>query len=181
MAFADDDDWNDMPTALEAAHYDDILRRQNQKQERLRKEREARNREIFGDCLLKLTRLGVSEKQGRSMLGKWRGQAKDDALLVRIITQASDIGAPDPIPYVTKALAGTLARKSSVVDMQKGKWLELGWEAPRMTPRGPEWQNGRRGRVWRDPFGHLKVLPAEAGVVVPSLEEEPGIEVKGVA
>lgn len=181
MAFAEDDDWNDMPTALEAAHYDEILRRQNIKAERMRKEREARNREIFGDCLLKLTRLGVSEKQGRSMLGKWRGQAKDDALLVRVIAQASEIGAPDPISYVTKALAGTMARKTSVADMQKGKWVDLGWEAPRITPLGPEWRNGTRGRVWRDPFGNLKVLPVEKGMVVPSLEEEPGIEVKGVA
>lgn len=176
-----EDDWDHQPTALEAAHYDDLLRRQNIRAERQRAEREERNRMVFGDCLNKLLKLGVAEKKARSMLGKWRGQAKDDALLVRIISKASEIAAPEPVSYITKALAGSLSRSNDVEKMTKRQWEAIGWEAPRMTPRGPEWKHGSRGRVWRDPHGRLQILAAEKGTVVPGLDVEPGIEVKGVA
>jgi hypothetical protein len=176
-----DDDWDREPTALEAAHYDDLLKRQTTRQERMKAEHAERTREIFGECLLRLVKLGMREQHARSMLGKWRSQAKDDALLVRTVKHASEIGTPDPLSYVTKAIAAQTERKTNVETMTKGQWTALGWEAPRMTPRGPEWRNGTRGRVWRDPYGKMKVLPPEEGTVVPGLADEPGIEVKGIA
>lgn len=176
-----DDDWDREPTALEAAHYNDLLKRNATRQERMKTEAAERSREIFGDCLLRLVRLGMKEGHARSMLGKWRSQAKDDALLVRTVKHASEIATPDPVSYVTKAILAQAERKVEVATMTKGQWTELGWEAPRMTPRGPEWRNGTRGRVWRDPYGKMKVLPPEKGSVVPELADEPGIEVKGIA
>jgi hypothetical protein len=183
VSFVDDldDGWGSEPTALEAAHYDDLLKRQADREERRRSEQSERAKTIFGECLLRLVKLGMREAHARSMLGKWRGQAKDDEFLVRIVKQAAEIGSPDPVAYVTKALAAQHARVADVTALTKGKWTYVGWEAPRRTPKGIRWVNGSRGKVWRDPYGKLKVLPPEEGTVVPGLDDEPGIEVKVVA
>jgi hypothetical protein len=163
------------PTALEAAHYNDVLRRSVDAEAR-RKEVEAeRARIIFGDCLLKMTKLGVPETKARTMLGKWRGQAKDDALLARVVEQAYATTSPDPISYVTKALVGATTRVAKVESRTKAKWELLGWEKPRMTAKGVKWRGAERGQVWRDPFGKMKIIAAAEGSTPPSIEQDPGI------
>lgn len=174
-----DEAWDATPTALEAARYTDALRRAADADARRRAAESEAARIVFGECLLKLTQLGVPEKQARAMLGKWRGKAKDDALLKRIVDHAHATGTPEPISYVTKAIDKALARSAGVQDVMKGRWQELGWEAPRRTASGMRYRGAVRGKVWRDPFGKLKVLPAEEGTVPPTLEEEPGVEVNG--
>ncbi len=172
----DDAEWDRVPTALEAAHYDDLLRRSADAEARRRAEESERARVIFGECLLKLVKLGLVEGKARSMLGKWRGQAKDDQLLIRIINHASSTATPDPISYITKALKGAATRVATVETRAKGKWELIGWEKPRMLPSGPKYRGSIRGQVWRDPFGKMKILPPEGGTVPPGLEDEPGVE-----
>lgn len=172
-----DDAWDLMPTALEAARYSEELRLQADATAR-RKEKEAESaRKIFGECLLKLVKLGMKETKARSMLGKWRAQAKDDALLVRVVEQAHHNGTPDPIGYVTKALDKSSKRAATVEDLTKGKWHLIGWEAPRQTPNGNKWRESIRGQVWRNPYGKMSILPAPDGTVPPTLEEDPGVEI----
>lgn len=175
---AEEDDWDRVPTALEAAHYDMLLRQAQSRDERMKAAEAERARRIFGDCLLKLIGLGMDETKARSMLGKWRGQAKDDERLVRVVTQAHEIGTPDPISYVTKALAAATQRAAKSVTRAKATWERLGWEKPRLTTKGPKWRGALRGEVWRDPFGKIKVLPPAEGTVPPGIEEDPGVEVE---
>ncbi|AXK43786.1 hypothetical protein [Erythrobacter aureus] len=160
-------DWFRQPTALEVAHYNSILKRKAD-------DASLRARRIFGDCLHKLTQLGMKEAQARSMLGKWRGQAKDDDLLIRTVEKAHEISSPDPVSYVTKALKEAKSRTSKTKALQKSEWTLLGWEAPTQTPAGPKYKKGERGQVWRDPFGKEVILPAKSGTALPSHEEEPG-------
>jgi hypothetical protein len=174
-----DEAWDSTPTALEAARYTEALRQAADADARRKAVESEAARIVFGECLLKLTQLNVPEKQARAMLGKWRGKAKDDALLKRIIDHAHKTAVPEAISYVTKAIDKALARTSEVQDVMKGRWQELGWEAPRMTASGPRFRATVRGKVWRDPFGKLKVLPAEEGTVPPTLDDEPGVEVNG--
>lgn len=175
---ADDEEfWNRAPTALESARYTAKLKAQNDAETRRKEAESERARKIFGECLRQMIDLGVKEAKARPLLGKWRGQAKDDALLARIISHAHVNGTPDPIGYVTKAIEKAAARAASTDDLMKGKWHELGWEAPRRTPTGMRWRGETRGKVWRDPYGVLKVLPVEDGTVPPTLEDEPGVEV----
>lgn len=172
-----DEAWGRTPTALESARYTDALKRLADADARRREQEAESARRLFGVCLMQLTKLGMKESQGRSMLGKWRAQAKDDALLVRIIEHAHQKGTPDPIGYVTKAIEKAQARANSTEDLMKGKWVLVGWEAPRRTASGIRWRSEARGQVWRDPYGKLKVLPVEDGTVPPTLEDEPGVEV----
>lgn len=171
-----DFDWNQTPTALEAAHYDALLKQGNDAEARRQEASQALSRSIFGECLLGLTQLGVSEAKARPMLGKWRGKAKNDELLIRVIKQAIRISSPDPISYITRALAGAGDRQAGVDARAKGSWELLGWEKPRMTAKGPTWRGPERGQVWRDPFGAIKVLPAKEGTSIPGLDLDPGVE-----
>lgn len=173
----DEEFWNRAPTALESARYTAKLKAQNDAEARRKEAESERARKIFGECLRQMIELGVKEAKARPLLGKWRGQAKDDALLARIVAHAHANGTPDPVGYVTKAIEKAVTRAASSEDLMKGKWHEIGWEAPRMTPSGPRWRGEARGRVWRDPYGKLKVLPVEDGTVPPTLEDEPGVEV----
>lgn len=174
----EDEDWDRVPTALEIAHYNSLLERSESAEARAAKAEADRKRIIFGECLLKLVKMGIPEAKGRSMLGKWRGQAKDDALLVRIVAQAHSNGTPDPISYITKALRAAASRAASVSDMSKSKWVLLGWEKPRMTAKGAQWRNAVRGQVWRDPFGNVRVLATQEGTVPPTVEDDPGVDVE---
>ena len=173
-----DFDLDRTPTALEAAHYNALLQRETDAKARQVEAAQIVARTIFGECLLGLTKLGMKEGQARGMLGKWRGKAQDDQLLIRIVRQAINISTPDPIGYVTRALAGAGSRQASAVTREKGKWELIGWEKPRMTAKGAMWKHGTRGQVWRDPFGVLKVLPAKEGAAIPGLDEDPGVEAK---
>ena len=166
--YDDDASWDRQPTAFEIAHYNSVLTRQaNAASERARA--------IFGTCLLQLTQLGMKQPQARSMLGKWRAKAKDDALLIRVVKNAHELGTPDPIGYITKALAGSQDRVDRVTALQKAEWTLLGWEPPKMIAGRPRFKADRRGQVWRDPFGKLSILPAPDDVIPPTLEENPGI------
>ena len=134
---------------------------------------------LFGECLLILTRLGVREGQARAMLGKWRKQAQDDAMLIEIIRGAGRAAVPDPIAYVTAAIQGQGQRTSKVATIQAGAWQLLGWEQPGAVSSGPSlsyWRGDLRGQVWRDQFGKLVVLPAKQRVTIPTLDEDPGFE-----
>lgn len=173
----DDEEWSRPVTALEAARYSAALKLQANERERQKAQAAESARRIFGDCLHQLTELGMKEAKARTMLGKWRGQAKDDALLVRIVAHAHHTSTPDPVSYVTKAIEKALTRANSTEDLMKGKWALVGWEAPRRTASGPKWRGEARGQVWRDPYGKLKVLPVEDGTAPPSLADEPGIEI----
>ena len=167
--YDEDAEWDRQPTALEIAHYNSLLlKTANEASERARK--------IFGECLLKLTQLGMREGQARSMLGKWRGQAKDDARLISVITKAHEMATPDPVSYVTKALKGSQEREAKTVALQKSSWTLLGWEPPRFTAQGVKYKTGVRGQVWRDPFGKETVLPPKPGVAPPSHEQDPGYQ-----
>lgn len=167
IELADDADWDRDPTALEAAHYDALLAKKTS-------DAAERSRKLFGDCLLKLTKMKVPEKQARSMLGKWRGQAKDDARLIAIVEKAFEIAAPDPISYITKAVKGSADRSAKTTALQKNSWTQLGWEPPKNGPNGPTYKGSVRGQVWRDPFGKVSVLPAKPGVTPPTADEDPG-------
>lgn len=167
----DDAFWERQPTALEVAHYNAVLTRTaNDASERARK--------IFGDCLLKLLHLGMKETNARSMLGRWRSQAKDDALLIRVIEAAHKMGTPDPVSYVTKAIKAAKSRGAQTVALQKSSWTLLGWEAPRAGSTEPTFKGAVRGQVWRDPFGKETVLPPKEGTVPPTIDEDPGYQLK---
>lgn len=169
----DDEEWEREPTALEIAHYNAVMTKAaNDASERARK--------IFGECLLKLIQLGMKEANARSMLGKWRGQAKDDALLIRVIDKAHEIGTPDPVSYVTKAIKGSKERAGKTAALQKSTWTLLGWEPARITPSGPKYKGPVRGQVWRDPFGKETVLPPSQGATPPTHEQDPGYQPKKV-
>lgn len=164
----DDEFWDRQPTALEIAYYNAQLQRQeNDASERARK--------IFGECLLKLIQLGMAESKARSMLGKWRRQASNDKLLIEVIKVAHDIGTPDPVSYVTKAIAGAKQRAEKIQSLQKSEWTLLGWEKPTRGPGGLRFKGQARGQVWRDPFGKTTVLPAPDNITPPNLDEDPGI------
>src|SRR3546814_6424654 len=89
-----------------------------------------RARAIFGTCLLQLTQLRMKQAEARSMLGKWRSQAGDDDTLIRVVAAAHKAGTPDPVSYITKALAGSQERTEKVAALQKAEWSLLGWEPP---------------------------------------------------
>lgn len=175
MSFEDDDlEWSRPLTALEVAHYDSMLNKAaNQASERARA--------IFGTCLHQLTKLGMKEGHARSMLGKWRRAAGDDALLIRTVKAAYDTGTPDPVSYITKALAASKERGTKVVSLQKSEWTLLGWEAPRMVAGQLRFKAGRRGQVWRDPFGKLSILPADDSITPPTVDEDPGYAMEQAA
>ena len=173
----DDDSWDRAPTALESARYTAALKAQTDADARRKEAESERARKIFGECLRQVIELGIKEAKARPLMGKWRGQAKDDALLARIIEHAHRNGTPDPIGYITKSIEKARERVTTTDDMMKGKWHLVGWEAPRRTASGVKWRGEERGQVWRDPYGKLKVLPVEDGTVPPSLADEPGVEV----
>ena len=164
----DDAFWDRQPTALEAAFYNAQLQRQEH-------EASERARKIFGECLFQLTQLGMREDRARSMLGKWRRQAGDDARLIEIIRTAYNNGTPDPVSYVTKALAGARQRSEKIEGLQKSQWTLLGWEKPTPSPTGLRFKGQTRGQVWRDPFGKTTILPAPDNITPPNLDEDPGI------
>lgn len=164
----DDAAWDRPPTAFEIAHYDALLNKQaNAASERARA--------IFGTCLLQLTQLGMKQGQARSMLGKWRSKAKDDDLLIRVVKAAHAAGTPDPVSYITKAIAGSQERTEKVTALQKAEWTLLGWESPKVVAGRQRFKGAVRGQVWRDPFGKLSILPPPDNVSPPTLDEDPGI------
>ena len=174
----DDDIWERQPTALEAAHFNDLLKRTKDREARRAAAEVERKKVIFGECLLKLVKLGMPEGKARAMLGKWRGQVADDARLIDIIEQAHRIGTPDPISYVTKAIVASVQRVASVQDMKNNSWVLLGWEQPRKNVKGARWRGSVRAQVWRDSFGKTQLLPPPDGTVPPTLDEDPGVEMK---
>lgn len=171
--------WMRRPTALEEAHYDRLLKHAMDRRAMAEAATQERSRQLFGECLLTLVQLGVREGQARAMLGKWRKQAQNDALLIAIIRGAGRSSVPDPISYVTAAIQGQARRASQVETVRAGTWQLLGWERPRTVRQGGEqscWRGTLRGQVWRDQFGKIVVLPAKAGVQIPSANEDPGFE-----
>lgn len=161
--------WERTPSALEIAHYSAMLRDQSANET-------DRSRMIFGECLRQLMALGLPQGSARSMLGKWRSQAKDDALLIRLIRAAHDLRSPDPRAYVTKAITEAKKRTEKADGLLKSTWTLLGWERPQMTPSGPRYRQHARGQVWRDPYGSYSVLPAPDDEIPPTFEADPGID-----
>jgi hypothetical protein len=178
MCVYDDLEWERMPTALEAARYDEARRCAEDRTARRKAEEAEAAKVVFGDCLMRLIELDMSESRARPMLGKWRSQAKDDALLVRVVQQAHRIGTPDPISYVTKAIAASKERVGAAEKRLTGGWSLLGWEAPLRRKPTVKWRQGERGQVWLDPYGKKVVMQPKSGTVAPSLDDEPGIEVE---
>jgi hypothetical protein len=174
----DDEEWDRQPTALESARYDEARLVKSDHDAKKKAQAAEAAKIVFGDCLMRLMKLDVPEKRARSMLGKWRSAAKDDALLVRIVQQAEAIGTPDPIPYVTKAIAASKTRTASVANRMGGEWELLGWEAPIRGSSPPKWRGEDRGQVWRDPYGRKLVMNAKKGTVPPALTLDAGIEVE---
>lgn len=178
MTCMDDAEWERLPTALESARYDEARRCAEDRNARRKAEEAEAAKVVFGDCLMRLIGLGMPEGRARPMLGKWRSQAKDDSLLVRIVQQAERIGTPDPISYVTKAIASSKERVGATEKRMTGGWSVLGWEAPMRKSSPPKWRQGERGQVWLDPYGRKVVMKPKTGTVAPSLADEPGIEVE---
>src|SRR3546814_13433650 len=89
------------------------------------------------------------------MLGKWRSKAGDDDTLIRVVAAAHKAGTPDPVSYITKALAGSQERTEKVAALQKAEWSLLGWEPPKYVAGKPRFKGAVRGQVWRDPYGKL--------------------------
>lgn len=56
---------------------------------------------FWDDCSLVLMRSGITERQARSMLGKW-GKTQGRDKIKQTINDAADV--PDPVAYVTKVL-----------------------------------------------------------------------------
>lgn len=167
-ALKKNDDWDRAPTALEIAHYNAMLNRKVDAASE-------KARAIFGECLRKLIQLGMKQAQARSMLGKWRSQAADDDMLIRVINIAHSTSATDPVSYVTKAIAGAKQRTDKTAALQKSEWTLLGWEPPKYVAGRPRFKGQARGQVWRDPFGKISILPAPDDVVPPTLDDDPGI------
>ncbi len=174
----DDALWEHAPTALEIAHYNDVLKRCNRQEDKLRETESERARRIFGECLLKLTKLGMTEAKARPMLGKWRKAAGDDLKLIAIVNQAAEIATPDPVSYITKALQQNVERKVAAKNQLERKWEVIGWEPP-MIRRGKKvFRSNKRCQVWRDPHGKMKLLPPAPDIEIPTLAQDPGIELK---
>lgn len=176
----DDPEWASPPTAIEAAHYDRLLLlSQNSKAQRA-EEAAARSRQIFGECLLALKRLGLPEGKARTMLGKWRKASPDDETLIHAVRSADRIGTPDPIGYITAALKQNDKRSDATTARLSSEWTLLGWEAPKRLADGTlarkPWKADQRGQAWRDPFGKFTILPAPEDIDIPSVDTEPGIE-----
>ena len=170
---SDDVAWSLSPTALEIAHYNRLLVLSRSAQARQEDERSQHARQLFGDCLMLLMQLGLKEKPARSLIGKWRGLAKDDPYLISVIRTAHRIGTPDPAAYVRGAIRKTNDAGNRTERVIKSEWRLLGWE----RPSDGEWKGEVRGKLWLDPFGNAAVLPADKGEVIPSLEEDPGVEI----
>ncbi|MAM84840.1 MAG: hypothetical protein CL472_09290 [Acidobacteria bacterium] len=170
-----DEFWDTEPTALELARLNEAIElSRNQKARQEKAKRDAATK-IFGSCLAKLIDLGVPERNARSLLGRWRNTLKDDDRLVALVEHAHSISTPDPVSYMTKAVAGAKNRAKGVKSIQKGEWEELGWEAPTQGPDGPRYLKSVRGKAWRDPFGKLTILPAKDGEKIPTLDQDPGV------
>ena len=170
-----DEFWDAKPTALEVARMNEALRISNDRRAREADAKRKAASMIFGECLAKLTDLGVPEKNARSLLGRWRNNLKDDDRLCSLIKHAHSISTPDPVSYMTKAVAGAKSRAKGVKAVQKGEWEEIGWEAPTQGPDGPRFLKSVRGKAWRDPFGKIAILPAKEGEQIPTLDEDPGV------
>ena len=168
--------WELRPTALECAHYDRLLRLAQNKAAQRDAETQERVRKLFGECLLTLCKLGVREAQARSLIGKWRKALGNDHHLAQLIQAADRNNVPDPVSYITAAIRKLTHKTNAVEAISQGKWTLLGWEEPRITSRGIQWKGDQRGQVWRDPFGKLTILPADAGTDIPDHEVEPGID-----
>lgn len=178
MILDDDHEWTKAPTALEAAHYDRLLKLQTSRSAQRDEEAAARTRRIFGECLASLIRLGMAEGKARAMLGKWRRDTPDDETLIGAINAAVRTNTPDPVSYVTGAIRQRSRKQDAVGARLSHEWVLIGWEAPvktRKAASGPQWKHGARGQVWRDPFGKLAVLETPAGVTPPTLANDPGV------
>lgn len=54
---------------------------------------------------------GTSERQARSLVGKWRKELSDDERLVGLFLQARKQSAVEPVAWLTRAVAGEFQRK----------------------------------------------------------------------
>jgi len=64
--------------------------------------------ELWGEGVPIMVSLGVSDSQSRKMIGTWLKSTRDDAQAVLgAIQRARDNRVHNPIPWITKALAGT--------------------------------------------------------------------------
>lgn len=61
---------------------------------------------MFDAGVALLTTAGVPDKQARSLIGKWRGQANDDEVRLAI-AEAQVARITDPVPWLSKRLSGT--------------------------------------------------------------------------
>lgn len=170
-----DEFWDAQPTALQIAQMNEALALSTSAKARQEAAKREAAKQIFGDCLAKMISLGVPERNARSLLGRWRNTLKDDDRLVALVKHAHSISTPDPVSYMTKAVAGAKSRAKGVKAIQKGEWEELGWEAPTQGPDGPRFLKSVRGKTWRDPFGKIAILPAKEGVHIPTVDEDPGV------
>src|SRR3546814_17358666 len=99
--------------------------------------------------------------------------AGDDDTLIRVVAAAHKAGTPDPVSYITKALAGSQERTEKVAALQKAEWSLLGWEPPKYVAGKPRFTGAVRGPVWRDPYGKLSTLPAaDKTIPAPPTSEE---------
>lgn len=58
---------------------------------------------IWSELLCRLTESGVSERQARSLIGKWRKESGNDAL-VSVTIAARKVAPTEPVAWITKAL-----------------------------------------------------------------------------
>lgn len=68
---------------------------------------------LFDAGIAILTTNGVAEKQARSVIGKWRGQIKDDGRLLSLLVQAGEYHKVDPIAYIAKAIETAIKPKAT--------------------------------------------------------------------
>lgn len=121
-----------------------------------------------------LTSLGIRERNARALLGRWRRDHGDRAVHDAVEAARARVPA-DPAAWITACLTGAADRKLATDKLHKARYTLVGWERPVRTSRGPTFRHGRRGQVWRDPFGALTVLPCPDHIDPPSLAEEPGL------
>jgi uncharacterized protein YdaU (DUF1376 family) len=63
---------------------------------------------LFDAGVAVLTAAKVSEKQARSLVGKWRKEIADDGKLMALLTEAGERHAVDPVAWLTKAVENAI-------------------------------------------------------------------------
>ncbi len=67
-----------------------------------------------------LIEAGATDKQARSLVGKWRSSMNDDPRLMALLVSASENHAQDPAAYVEKSIRGEKSRRTGYVPMHPG-------------------------------------------------------------